>query len=71
MDVPVEVGETAEQRAIVESRDVGQFRQTDERQPDTDHAVAAHGFEREAINGWFHDRGAAQPLRGARSAVRV
>ena len=72
MHVPVEIGEAAEKRAVLERRDVGNRRQPDERQADADDAVAAHRLEREAIDrGLCRISGAAQPLGWARTAASV
>ena len=60
--MPVEIGEAAEQRPIVEGGDVGQLRQADERQPDADKTFAAHRLQFEAFHRAAEDRGGAQPL---------
>ena len=50
MHMPVEIGEAAEQRAIVEGGDVGKLRQADEGQPHAAKTVAAHRFQCEAFH---------------------
>ena len=69
VDVPVEVGEPAQEAPVLERRDVRQLLQADERQPHADHAVARHRFEHEALDRRLEDHGAAQP-RDARAAPR-
>ena len=70
--MPVEIGETAKQRAIVEGGDVGKLGQPDKGKPHADEAVAAHRLQCEAVHRGFEDRGAAQPLGvGAQRAARI
>jgi hypothetical protein len=71
MNVPVEIGEAAEQGAIVEGGDVGQLRQADEGKPHADEAVAAHRLQREAIHIGLDDGGSAQALPMRRHAARM